>query len=266
MVSFNGLPAVPAGAASLTTARDTAQIVANSALTTVQNVQTVLIPQGRLFVPSSYWYITSPQTTTLQAANDQIDYSWVQECDMGLSSVSIYVGAVTTPGNVNLALWSDSSGVPGALIASLGTVASGSVAGWVRATFTAQQLYRNTRYHLIISGTASTSLAIASNRNTGTVGTGYSGDCNSYTALAGAGTWTPLQMSSLDANFLVILNSGTNGNPQICYGHVQRTEHSHSRDWLADNSIRRSAHRHVRIDGLDHVLRVCIQQLRHPCD
>ena len=212
-------------ASSAQTSASQAETAAQSGITNATAAQAAALaaqgatpPAGRLFVPAAYWCTTGAQTTTLQAANDQVDFSWIQECSMGLTSVCVYIGSVSTHGNVNFALWSDAAGAPGSLMSSLGSVDSGTAPGWVTVTFSSITLTRSTRYHLIISGSASKSFTIASNRITGTNATGYPCDIKSYTALSGAGTWTPLSMNGLDANFLVILNPGTNGNPALWYG------------------------------------------------
>ena len=194
--------------------------ITNAAIaeTNALNAQGSLFPNGRLYVPSAYWITTGESTTSLGAANDQIGYRFVQECSLGLTSVSFYVASVTG-GSAGLpaSLWSDNAGVPGSQIASLGSVTV-SGAGFAVCRFSVQQLAYNTAYWIILAGAAGKTVTLGYNRNSATVGTGYSGQATSFTALAGAGTWTALTKDTLAANHLFILNPGSSGNPQISYG------------------------------------------------
>lgn len=186
----------------------------------ITDAQAATVPGGRLFVPAAYYQTTGSQNTTLDAANDLVSFSWIQECDMALSSLSVHVGAVTTQGNINLDLYTDSAGGPGALLYSIGTVDCGAAAGWVRRTLAvAQQLSRGTRYHIVFTGTASASFGLSSRRNNATVASGFPAVAISRTNLNGAGSWTRLTQDGLDANLNVILNSTvTTHAPQLYYG------------------------------------------------
>jgi hypothetical protein len=191
---------------------------------TIKSMKTYLLdipPNGRLFVPTTYYQDTGSAATTLNGANDAISFSWLQQCDMALSSFSIYVAAASTPGNLNISLYSTKAdGTPNISSVDLGAVNSGIGGGYIRHAFGTQQLYRNTRYHLVVTGSDGASYTIAYRRNSGTIASGFSDMAKSWTKLDGGVSWTALtqDVSTCFANYLVILNSTSNHSPSLWYG------------------------------------------------
>ncbi|MEW6350466.1 MAG: choice-of-anchor R domain-containing protein [Thermodesulfobacteriota bacterium] len=183
--------------------------------------QQTVVPQGRLFVPPSYYQTTGATEWTLNGANDSVAFSWIQECDMSLTSLSVHVAAVTTQGNVNLALHADSFGDPGTQIADLGSVDCGASPGWVRHSFSAQQLSRGTRYHVVCTGTAAKSYALSSKLPQPVLGSMLPDGTYSKRRLDGAETWTfiyPGSYSLERGSLNVILNSTADHVPPLVYG------------------------------------------------
>jgi hypothetical protein len=186
-----------------------------------QTTQLVAVPCGRLFVPAAYYQASGAGSQTMDGAEDRITFSWVQECDMALTSLSIRVASVTTQGNINVSLYTDNNGVPGTQIADLGALDCGASPAWVRHTFAAQQLTRDVRYHLVFTGTAGKNYAIAYRRWNTVTGSLFPDGAISKTALNGAGSWIDLTQDDTvkPALFLVVLNSqAASHNPMLWYG------------------------------------------------
>ncbi len=186
-----------------------------------QIAQQSVVPNGRLFVPTSYYQTSSTTNWTLDAANDSVAFSWIQECDTALTSFSVHVAAVTTHGNMNITLNADNAGNPGSQIADLGAVDCGASPGWVRHTFSAQQLSRGIRYHLVFTGTASKSYALSSKLQQPILGSMLPDGAYSKRNLDGAGTWGfiyPTSYSLERGSLNVILNSTVDHVPPLVYG------------------------------------------------
>src|SRR5271157_3855059 len=126
----------------------------------------LLNPQGRLWVPPAYMQTSGDAAVALTSDAHAVALRFVPEVDFGLFSVSFYLTAVSITGNCSISLHEDSAGNPGAKIGSdLATVAVGSSADlWLRAVWSAVQVYRNRTYWLKFTGEAGKNFSLSTRR------------------------------------------------------------------------------------------------------
>lgn len=176
-------------------------------------------PQGRLWVPPAYIQPTGDAAIQLNAANDLVLFGWTQEVDCAYTSLSIYVTAVGTQGDIQINMYeADSTGVPtGAAMLTTTLDCGASADVWVRKTFDAVQCYRNKRYCIVFGGTAGDDFSLSCRRWNVAVGSMFPDGTWTKQDL-GAGTWSDSTQNSKPALLNVILNSTAHHCPQLVYG------------------------------------------------
>jgi hypothetical protein len=114
---------------------------------------------------------------------------------------------------------------PGTVLATLGTKASGSGAGWTILTIgTSYNLTPGTKYHITEFGEASKNYSCSICRSNTVTGSAHPDGCKSQYTTDGGTTWSRCLQDSLPALWNCILNpadpagDGTNPVPQLYYG------------------------------------------------
>ncbi len=191
-----------------------------------QNVPTGIertaAPSGRLVVPPAYMQASGDVAVQSSAATGGMAlFGWTQETDFDLSSFSVYLNTITTPGIISWSLSEvDANGDP--IIGDsdpYGEIASGPSAGvWLRTTFAAVQLQRGKRYCLVFGVTGSCDISYSGRRQNAAIGSGHPPGCWSKTSTDGGMTWSNLQQDSRPALLNLVLNSTAHHCPQLYYG------------------------------------------------
>jgi hypothetical protein len=174
---------------------------------------------GYLWVLPSMRNMTDGETLTINSSQKGIGLQWMNQIDVALSSLSIYL-SVTAYGVLGLKLlnaWT------GDLIADLGTVETGSNGGgrWVRATFeTPVQLTNGGQYFLQINGTTGMEADIFYNGVTSEQGSMVPDSVVGCQTSDGWATSSGIYILGLESQVspLVVLNSDANHLPQLYFG------------------------------------------------
>lgn len=178
---------------------------------------------GRPFVPIAYHVDAddggNDAPVQLDSTDDLICISWIQECDMALSSLAVFQTDEGTQGNITGALYAaDGDMKPtGSELADLGTVDSGGSAdAWLSMTFTGYQLTRGKAYSIIFGVEASVDVSLSTRRVTTDQGSAFPDSAKTFISTDGGSNWTEATQNTYQVALLnVILNPewAESGNP-----------------------------------------------------
>ncbi len=185
-------------------------------------IERITVPSGRLTVPPAYMQTSGDAAVQSSVATGGMAFfGWTQEADFALSSFSVYLNTVTTPGIFSWNLSeADSNGDP--IVGDddpYGEITSGSSAGvWLRTTFVPVQLQRGKRYCLVFGVSGSCNVSYSARRQNPAIGSGHPPGCWSKTSTDGGTTWSDLQQDSRPALLNLVLNSTAHHSPQLYFG------------------------------------------------
>jgi hypothetical protein len=188
----------------------------------------------RIEFTATYQAETIPGTASIKSNMDAtfqlnstakfIAFSWVGRASWTLGTVSIYLKAIGTQGNLTLKLYATNSvGKPtGTALYDAGTQASGSTAlSWVRKTLSvAQQCYGDKGYSLVIGVENGVNVSVSGKRQKANQDSGMPPGVTCWTSTDTMGTWTAFEQDSRPACFNIVLNSDENHSPQAVFGRI----------------------------------------------
>ena len=110
--------------------------------------------------------------------------------------------------------------IPGTQLASLGTLNSGSGAGWIRGTFSGQQCPKGAKRWLVSTGVTGINAGLSYNRITATPGSEHQTGVECLVSSDGGATWRHLYLNAAKFRCLFnwVLNSMANHVPYLYYG------------------------------------------------
>jgi hypothetical protein len=185
------------------------------------------LPQGILCTTPARLITASPTTVQLNAANDWVATMLVPKCAFKLTHLSRHVSAVGTQGDGTLEVYTHdaANAQPNASDQVLGTLDSGSGAGWSRLAIASEsqyQFYPGRIYWIVEKGADSEDWTCTANGVTAVNGSEFPDEMpKSMISTDGGSTWTDL----VDGNgrlalWNIVLNSASGHVPQALYGAV----------------------------------------------
>jgi hypothetical protein len=175
---------------------------------------------GRLCVAPAYMQTDGEASVQIDSSAKLALFGWCQEIDYAYTSLSIFVLAAPSPGNLVLKIYAaDFDGLPTGDPMLDTTIASGSSPGaWIRKIFDAVQCYRGRRYLLVVGGSGDMNVSLSCRRWNTQAGSMFPDGCWAKSSEDGGESWSDCTQDDKPALFNFVLASASNHCPQLLYG------------------------------------------------